>query len=58
MSSQQEPSTASVDPDVSRVDTTGLDDYLQALVLLGLAVLADATEVVSAIGDETRGRFT
>jgi hypothetical protein len=44
----------SVDPDAPRVDTTGIDDYMQGLVQFGQAVLPGTTEVTSAVGDDTR----
>lgn len=44
----------SVDPDAPRVDTTGIEDYMQGLVQFGHAVLPGTTEVSSAVGDATR----
>src|SRR6516165_11193230 len=45
---------ASVDPDAPRVDTTGIEDYMQGLVQFGQAVLPGTSRVNSAIGDDTR----
>jgi hypothetical protein len=44
----------SVDPDAPRVDTTGIEDYMQGLIQFGQAVLPGTTEVSSAVGDDTR----
>jgi SnoaL-like domain len=44
----------SVDPDAPRVDTTGIEDYMDGLVQFGQAVLPGTTRVDSAIGDEAR----
>jgi hypothetical protein len=44
----------SVDPDAPRVDTTGIEDYLQGLGQFGQAILPGTTVVSSAIGDDTR----
>jgi hypothetical protein len=44
----------SVDPDAPRVDTTGIEDYMQGLVAFGQAVLPGTTEVRSATGDDAR----
>ena len=44
----------SVDPDAPKVDTTGIEDYMQGLVQFGQAVLPGTSRVNSAIGDETR----
>ena len=47
-------SVASVDPDAPKVDTTGVQDYMQGLMQFGQAVLPGTTTVNSAVGDETR----
>jgi len=44
----------SVDPEAPRVDTNGIEDYMQGLVEFGQAVLPGTTEVSSAFGDDTR----
>jgi hypothetical protein len=44
----------SVDPEAPRIDTTGIEDYMDGLVQFGHAVLPGATRVNSAIGDEAR----
>jgi len=44
----------SVDPQAPRVDTTGVEDYMQGLIQFGQAVLPDTSRVNSAIGDDTR----
>jgi hypothetical protein len=44
----------SVDPVAPKVDTTGIDDYMQGLIHFGQVVLPGTTRVVSAIGDDTR----
>ena len=44
----------SVDPDAPRVDSTGIDDYMQGLVQFGQAVLPGTTEISSAVGDDRR----
>jgi hypothetical protein len=44
----------SVDPRSPRVDTTGIDDYMDGLVQFGQAILPGATAVDSAVGDDTR----
>jgi hypothetical protein len=44
----------SVDPEAPRVDTTGVEDYMQGLIQFGQAVLPGTTEVSSAVGDATR----
>ena len=44
----------SVDPEAPRVDTTGIEDYMQGLVQFGQAVLPGTTQVASAVGDDTR----
>ena len=44
----------SVDPEAPRVDTTGIEDYMQGLVQFGQAVVPGTSRVNSAIGDETR----
>jgi hypothetical protein len=44
----------SVDPDAPRVDTTGIEDYMQGLVQFGHAVLPGTSRVDSAVGDDTR----
>jgi hypothetical protein len=45
---------SSVDPGAPRVDTTGIDDYMQGLIEFGQAVLPGTSRVNSAIGDDTR----
>jgi hypothetical protein len=44
----------SVDPHAPRVDTTGIDDYMQGLIQFGQAVLPGTTEISSAVGDDRR----
>ena len=44
----------SVDPDAPKVDTTGIEDYMQGLIQFGQAVLPETSHVISAIGDDTR----
>jgi hypothetical protein len=44
----------SVDPGAPRVDTTGIEDYMQGLVQFGQAVMPGTTEVNSAVGDDSR----
>jgi hypothetical protein len=44
----------SVDPDAPKVDTTGIEDYMQGLVQFGQAVLPGRSRVDSAVGDDTR----
>ena len=44
----------SVDQDAPRVDTTGIEDYVQGLIQFGQAVLPGTSHVTSAIGDDTR----
>lgn len=44
----------SVDPDAPRVDTTGVEEYMQGLIQFGQAVLPGTTQVDSAIGDDVR----
>jgi hypothetical protein len=44
----------SVDPDAPRVDTTGIEEYMQGLIQFGQAVLPGTSRVNSAIGDDTR----
>ena len=44
----------SVDSDAPRVDTTGIEDYMQGLIQFGQAVLPGTTEVTSVVGDGTR----
>lgn len=44
----------SVDPEAPKVDTTGIEDYMQGLVQFGQAVLPQTSRVNSAIGDDTR----
>jgi hypothetical protein len=44
----------SVDPEAPRVDTTGVEDYMQGLIQFGQAVLPGTSTVNSAIGDDTR----
>jgi len=47
-------SVTSVDPQAPKVDTTGLEDYMEGLTQFGQAVLPGTTRVESAIGDATR----
>ncbi len=47
-------SVTSVDPEAPKVDTTGIEDYMQGLMQFGQAVLPGATTVNSAVGDQTR----
>jgi SnoaL-like domain len=44
----------SVDPHAPRVDTTGIDEYMEGLVQFGQAVLPGTSRISSAIGDDTR----
>jgi hypothetical protein len=44
----------SVDPHAPKVDTTGIEDYMQGLTQFGQAVLPGTSRVDSAIGDDTR----
>jgi hypothetical protein len=44
----------SVDPDAPKVDTTGIEDYMQGLIQFGQAVLPGTSRVDSAVGDDTR----
>jgi SnoaL-like domain len=44
----------SVDPDAPKVDTTGIEEYMQGLIQFGQAVLPGTSRVNSAIGDGTR----
>jgi hypothetical protein len=44
----------SVDPDAPKVDTTGVEEYMQGLIQFGQAVLPGTPRVNSAVGDETR----
>ena len=44
----------SVDPEAPRVDTTGIEEYMQGLVQFGQAVLPGTSNVNSAVGDDTR----
>jgi hypothetical protein len=44
----------SVDPVAPKVDTTGIDEYMQGLIQFGQAVLPGTSVVTSAIGDDTR----
>lgn len=46
--------TTSVDPEAPRVDTTGVEDYMEGLVQFGQAVLPGTSRVNSAVGDENR----
>ena len=43
----------SVDSDAPRVDTTGIEDYMQGLIQFGQAVLPGTSRVNSSIGDDT-----
>src|SRR5262245_57125343 len=43
-----------VDPESPRVDTTGIEDYMQGLVQFGQVVLPGTSEVSLAVGDDTR----
>jgi hypothetical protein len=45
---------ASVEPKTPRVDTTGIEAYMQGLAQFGQAVLPGTSRVNSAIGDDTR----
>ena len=45
---------ASVDHEAPRVDTTGVEAYMQGLIQFGQAVLPGTSRVSSAIGDDTR----
>jgi hypothetical protein len=47
-------SVTSVDPEAPKVDTTGIEDYMQGLMQFGQAVLPGTTTVHSAVGDQTR----
>jgi hypothetical protein len=44
----------SVDSEAPRVDTAGIEAYMQGLIQFGQAVLPGTTRVNSAIGDDTR----
>lgn len=44
----------SVDPEAPRVDTTGIEDYMQGLTQFGQAVLPGTTKIDSVIGDDKR----
>jgi len=44
----------SVDPNTPQLDTTGADEYIDALIQFGQAVLPDTTRVISASGDDAR----
>jgi hypothetical protein len=44
----------SVDPDAPKVDTTGIEEYMQGLIHFGQAVLPGTSRVNSAIGDDSR----
>jgi hypothetical protein len=44
----------SVDPVAPKVDTTGIEEYMQGLVQFGHAVLPGTSRVNSATGDDTR----
>ena len=44
----------SVDPDAPKVDTTGVEEYMQGLIQFGQAVLPGTSRVDSAVGDDTR----
>jgi hypothetical protein len=44
----------SVDQDAPRVDTTGIEEYMQGLIQFGQAVLPGTSRVNSAVGDDTR----
>jgi hypothetical protein len=45
----------SVDPDAPpKVDTTGIEAYMEGLIAFGQAVLPGTSRVESAIGDDTR----
>jgi SnoaL-like domain len=44
----------SVDSDAPRVDTTGIEDYMQGLIQFGQAILPETSRVNSAVGDDTR----
>lgn len=45
---------SSVDPETPRVDTTGIEPYMEGLVEFGQAVLPGTSRVNSAIGDDSR----
>jgi hypothetical protein len=47
-------SVTSVDPDAPKVDTTGIEAYVQGLIQFGQAVLPGTSRVDSAVGDDTR----
>jgi hypothetical protein len=47
-------SVTSVDPDAPKVDTTGIEDYMQGLIQFGQAVLPGTSRVDSAVGDHAR----
>jgi hypothetical protein len=44
----------SVDSVAPRVDTTGIEDYMQGLIGFGQVVLPGTSRVTSAIGDDSR----
>ena len=44
----------SVDPEAPKVDTTGIDEYMQGLIGFGQAVLPGTSHVRSAVGDDRR----
>lgn len=43
----------SVNADAPRVDTTGIEDYMQGLIQFGQAILPGTSRVNSAVGDDT-----
>jgi SnoaL-like domain len=45
---------STVDPMPPRVDTTGIDAYMEGLVQFAQGVLPGTTEVTSAVGDDSR----
>jgi hypothetical protein len=45
---------SSVDPEAPKVDSTGIEEYMQGLVQFGQAVLPGTSRVNSAIGDDMR----
>ena len=44
----------SVDPVAPKVDTAGIEEYVQGLIQFGQAVLPGTSRVDSAVGDDTR----
>jgi hypothetical protein len=45
---------SSVDPEAPKVDTTGIEEYMEGLIHFGHVVLPGTSSVTSAIGDDRR----